>query len=258
MGRPGLSNHPKFRRLAHTLGSAPLARGLLELMWEVAYENGDPRLGDPLGVEAAAQWAGERGVFFAAARDAGGPGRAGFIVERDGVWEVHDLYDHAPDYVRKRAKREAERRTTGRTLDAEVRSLTGQSPPKTGQRPENGTPPAPAPAPAQEALLSAVADVPAFSPVHLQALWNEGAVAHGLPRWDAMTDKRRKAAGARIREHPRREWWEALLDRAVGSAFLRGESGGWRMNPDFLLQPGAAEKILEGKYDNNPRQEAPR
>lgn len=54
MARPGLTQHPKFRRLARLLGSAPLALGCLELMWEVCYQNGDPLLGDAVDVEAAA------------------------------------------------------------------------------------------------------------------------------------------------------------------------------------------------------------
>lgn len=143
MGRPGLSNHPKFLRLARALGSEALARGSLELMWEVSYESGDPRLGDAEGVEAAARWRGEPGVLFAALRDSGGPGRQGFVEpdELGEAWLVHDLFDHAPDYVRKRARREDQRRASGQSLAAERRSVTGQCPP-------NGNPPAPAPAPA--------------------------------------------------------------------------------------------------------------
>jgi hypothetical protein len=128
MGRPGLSRHPKFLRLALELGNEPLARGALELLWEVSYEAGDPRIGDPANVEAAARWRGEKGALFAALRDAGGTGRVGFIEDRDGAWVIHDLWDHAPDYVRKRAAREDERRVKGRSMDAARTTLTGQSP----------------------------------------------------------------------------------------------------------------------------------
>ncbi len=127
MGRPGLSHHPKFLMLARALGEVA-ARGVLELMWEVSYESGDERLGSPDAVEAAARWRGERGACFAALRDSTGQGAVGFIEERGGVWCVHDLWDHAPDYVRKRATREEQRRVKGRSLAAERRAVTGQSP----------------------------------------------------------------------------------------------------------------------------------
>lgn len=81
----------------------------LEAMWKVGYENGDARLGDAQDVELAAEWA-ESG------RDAGewfkAVGESGWIDEVEpGVYEIHDLLDHAPDYVKRRAAREAERRS---------------------------------------------------------------------------------------------------------------------------------------------------
>jgi len=46
MGRPGLSQHRKFRRLARDLNSEAIARGSLELLCDSCYENGDDYLGD--------------------------------------------------------------------------------------------------------------------------------------------------------------------------------------------------------------------
>lgn len=153
MGRPGLTNHGKFLRLSRILGSEALARGHLELIWEVGYESGDPRLGAPEDVEAAARWRGEPGALFAALVACKGPSKHGFIEEVDGFWEIHDLWDHAPDYVRKRAAREAERRTKGRTLDAEHRAVTGQNPVSDRSlSPPRAPAPARAPAPTQEAF----------------------------------------------------------------------------------------------------------
>jgi hypothetical protein len=169
MGRPGLTSHKKFRRLAQVLGSAALARGHLELLWETTYENGDEYLGDITDVELSAHWSGEPGKLTEALLAAGGDGDAGFIEEipdRPGKYRVHDLWDHAPDYVRKRRTREYERRTKGAELasltrqrpvsDRSDQSVTGQRPVKThplqdevtGQCPPNGRTPAPAPAPA--------------------------------------------------------------------------------------------------------------
>lgn len=50
----------------------------------------------------------------------------GFIEEReDGLYYVHDFFDHAPDYVRKRAEREAARTQSGRTLSG-IRAEAGR------------------------------------------------------------------------------------------------------------------------------------
>lgn len=142
MARPGLDRHVKFRRLVRLLGEPePHVRGYLELMWETAYENGDAVLGDAESVEAAAKYPGEPGKLCAALLACGGAGRAGFIelaataaTDCDGrsvappddpsqmaqhdayepQYQVHDLFDHAPEYVAARANREAERRKSKR------------------------------------------------------------------------------------------------------------------------------------------------
>jgi hypothetical protein len=62
MARPGLKNHPKFRRLVFVLKEPiPHVLGYLECLWMVAYECGDPLIGDQTDVELAAEWPGERG-----------------------------------------------------------------------------------------------------------------------------------------------------------------------------------------------------
>jgi hypothetical protein len=142
MARPGLDKHPKFLMLRRMLGEPrPHVRGYLDCLWESAYENGDPILGTAAMVEAVAEYPGEAGKLFASLLNCGGEGRAGFIEEspgRPGVYQVHDLYDHAPDYVRKRYKREMERRTTADN-GGQRQSVA-----------DNGAPPAPAPAPIPE------------------------------------------------------------------------------------------------------------
>ena len=55
MGRPGLTNHRKFRRLARCLGGDVIARGSLEFLWDSCYENGDDYLGDSDDVELTAR-----------------------------------------------------------------------------------------------------------------------------------------------------------------------------------------------------------
>lgn len=119
MGRPGLSANRKFKRLARTLGCPCLARGVLELMWDTCYESGDEFLGDAQDVADAAQWKGEPDVLVKALWEAGGEGRAGFIEDcpdEPGNYICHDLWDHAPEYVEKRFKRELARREKGITM----------------------------------------------------------------------------------------------------------------------------------------------
>lgn len=95
---------------------------------------------------------------------------------------------------------------------------------------------------------------PAEKPEALQAAWNQHAHP-SLPRWQGMSEKRRRSAAARLRERPL-EAWVAVIQRLSASPFCRGEEkgSGWRASPDWLLQPDVADKVLEGKYD---RQAAP-
>lgn len=118
MARPGLDKHPKYRMLCRLLGEPrPHVRGYLEMLWEVAYENGDDVIGSEAAVEAAAEYPGAPGKLFKALMECGGD-KAGFIEKtplRKGCYSIHDLYDHAPEYVKKRFSREAERK--GKTAD---------------------------------------------------------------------------------------------------------------------------------------------
>lgn len=140
MGRPGLTRHRKFKRLARDLDASQvgfgelLARGALELLWDGAYEAGDAFLGDQDDVEALASWRGERGLLATALASAGGEHHAGFTEEggstwwpdgKPGAYRVHDLWDHAPAYVQRRAEREAERKQKGESI-ASLRAEAGR------------------------------------------------------------------------------------------------------------------------------------
>ena len=120
MGRPGLSQNKKFRRLALGLKNSAIARGHLELMWDSAYEAGDEVLGDSLDVELAASWNGDQGILCTLLTE------TGFIDESEGVYTIHDFWHHAPDYVRKRRARENERRSKVDPCLGGDQSLTGQ------------------------------------------------------------------------------------------------------------------------------------
>lgn len=141
MARPGLSKHPKFRRLVHLLKEPmPHVRGYLELLWEVGYEAGNPVIGDETDVALACEFPGEAGKVVEALMRCGGEGRAGFIERlENGQYQIHDLLGNAPDYVKRRAKRESER---------QQKDLRVICPVNDRHRPTNGATPAPAPAPA--------------------------------------------------------------------------------------------------------------
>lgn len=112
MPRPTLFTHPKFRRLCYELKMPePYVLGHLEYLWAVGYESGSDSIGDSLDVELAARWQGERGVFTQALL------ASGFLDEaEEGLLSIHDLHDHAPEYVRRRFDREHARRLAGKTL----------------------------------------------------------------------------------------------------------------------------------------------
>ena len=118
MARPGLTRHPKFKLLTRRLGTAYAARGVLELIWDSAYENGDDVIGSADLVEAVAEWDGESGSLVRALVE------CRWIDEDGGTYRVHDLWHHAPDYVQKRRKRESVRRER----QHRVRSVCGQCP----------------------------------------------------------------------------------------------------------------------------------
>jgi len=94
-----------------------------------------------------------------------------------------------------------------------------------------------------------------LNPDHLAALWNR--VTGGLlPKVSKLTEKRRRAAKARLAEVPDIETWEAAIRRLAASSFARGEKGGWVADFDFLLRPDTLVKVSEGRYDD--RRPAPK
>lgn len=136
MARPTLDRNVKFKSLCRKLAlPKPYVRGLLETMWDCAHECGNPILGTAEDVEAAAEWPGEPGIFAVAV--------IGFVDPLpDGRFEIHDYWDHAPDYVKKRRQRELEREEAGAKLEHSADN--GRQWQTTA---DNGQPPAPAPAP---------------------------------------------------------------------------------------------------------------
>lgn len=142
MARPTLWNHRKFRRLTLALKSKALAVGVLECMWACGYDSGDNLLGTSEEVEVACGWSGRKGHLTPVLEE------IGWIDASPDGYRIHDLYDHAPDYVQKRMRREETRR---QRPDGD-RTVTGQQP--DGDRPLTPTPtPTPAPTPTPKEQL---------------------------------------------------------------------------------------------------------
>jgi 5-methylcytosine-specific restriction protein A len=97
----------------------PHVLGHLEFLWRVGYSSGNPVIGDEVDVEIAAKWAGERGRLCTALADV-----KLIDVLEDGKYQIHDLHENAPSYVKSRARmekmRKKERREFGASVDRRV------------------------------------------------------------------------------------------------------------------------------------------
>ena len=125
MARPGLTKHRKFGRLVRLLGSKYVAMGVLECLWEPCYESGDDHVGTAEDIAFSVGWPKNH-----AAKLAGALHESGFVDSvGDGEYKAHDLFDHAPEYVKRRHRREAERKVRGTDFDrrASDRLVTDQS-----------------------------------------------------------------------------------------------------------------------------------
>jgi hypothetical protein len=156
MARPTLLTHRKFQRLSAAVGSRALALGILELIWLACYEAGDDRVGTAEDVERLVGWTGEPGQLVRWLVECGAPEGKGFLerATRRGngaiVYRVHDLWHHAPEYVRKRRARELQRRqrVAPRRVSAKRRRTApngGQCPPSLDSQSRDGRTPAPTP-----------------------------------------------------------------------------------------------------------------
>ena len=272
MGRPGLTKHRKFRRLESTLGSHLIARGALETLWDVAYENGDEYLGDSGDVEAAARWDGERGKLTKALVDAGGGDGPGFIEEiegRRGKYRVHDLWHHAPEYVRKRRKREDERRHKSDPVTAPAptdSTLDDQCPPNDGHwspSPDCQTgvafPPAPAPAPAPNKTISSK---PEGFDEAVSEVWNYYVKTFNKnPNLYRFTNERCRKGKARMEEcyrmaaEPKLEnavaMMKVCIDRLAASEFHTGDNKQGKKYVDWSDNLFASEKKLTYWLDDD-------
>ena len=99
MARLSLTSGVKFLKLVRRISLAPpFVRGLLETLWDATHKSGNPVIGDPDAVELLSQWPGEPGAWFAALKDGGWLDSVRDRNQQE-VWQVHDYWQHAPDWV---------------------------------------------------------------------------------------------------------------------------------------------------------------
>lgn len=92
----------------------------------------------------------------------------------------------------------------------------------------------------------------AGGPEALMELWNE-TKSPVLPDCKKLTDKRRRAARARLREFPDRQDWTRFIQHINSSAWHTGKnSSGWKANFDWLVKPESIVKFVEGRYNTKP------
>jgi len=88
--------------------------------------------------------------------------------------------------------------------------------------------------------------IPTFPVSELVKLWNEICPPHALPSVTRISEKRRTAAKARLKELPDLEKWRQVFEWIVESPFHLGENArGWRANFDYIIRPDKALRILE-------------
>jgi hypothetical protein len=145
-------------------------------------------LGDAEDVELAAEWGDSRrkaGDWFNAVL------KCGWVDEVEpGRYEIHDLLDHAPDYVRKRAYRHEQRKDKG--LRRKTADTGGQRQASQSRQSENGGTPAPAPAPApspkEKPLPDGSASGVVAKPKSRKEHMGDHAefIAHFVSRWEEL------------------------------------------------------------------------
>lgn len=78
--------------------------------------------------------------------------------------------------------------------------------------------------------------------------WNEQS---SLPQVAEVSEARREAARARLREDYFAAHWREALTKVASSGFCRGQNErGWQASLDWFLKPGTVCKVMEGRYDS--------
>ena len=74
-----------------------------------------------------------------------------------------------------------------------------------------------------------------------------------LPKVRDLTDARKKAIAARVKDHNTLDDFRAVFKAVERSSFLTGRSGSWHgCGFDWILKPSNWQKIKEGNYEDRP------
>jgi uncharacterized protein YdaU (DUF1376 family) len=86
-------------------------------------------------------------------------------------------------------------------------------------------------------------------------LYNAIAREVGWPLCQNLTDRRRSALNARLRECDGLDGWRVALEKARASPLLTGDNDrGWKADFDFLVQAKSFTRLMEGSYDRRQAQ----
>lgn len=85
------------------------------------------------------------------------------------------------------------------------------------------------------------------------SIYNETAERAGIPKAQRLNPAREARLAARLREAGGLDGWKAAMDKLEASDFCTGRKNGWKANIDFVLQESSFTKLMEGNYDNGPR-----
>lgn len=99
--------------------------------------------------------------------------------------------------------------------------------------------------------LSTIVDAPKITPADIVALYHD--ICKSYPKVRAISESRKKAINARLRNHSIEEIKE-VFERAENSAFLKGNNQrNWCANFDWLMNDTNFCKVLDGNYTDKGR-----
>ncbi len=102
-----------------------------------------------------------------------------------------------------------------------------------------------------QCYLSTSVDAPKITPADVVAIYHD--ICKSYPRVRAISESRKKAINARLRNHSIEEVKE-VFERAEHSAFLKGNNQrNWSANFDWLMNDTNFCKVLDGNYTDKGR-----
>ena len=115
-------------------------------------------------------------------------------------------------------------------------------------------PPSPSPSPSLNTYTSKEpCDNKGGMADEIVTIWNT-CLAGVLPKVSKLTAKRRTTLNAQIKKYPDLQHWQDTIDKIKSSDFLTGQSGHWKANFDWIMSENNRTKIVEGNYDNKPKE----